>query len=100
MKTKFTLLSLISLAICISCGAAVVDSTGVVLPGTGVIPWLEIGGILTAIYELLVRTIKTKVKFWSIIEIAYRIIQFLIPNRTTESVAKKERHLLNFWKKS
>jgi len=100
MKNKFATLSLICLVICVSSAAAVIDSTGIDLPGGGIIPWLEIGGILTAIYELLVRTIKTKVKFWSIIEIAYRIIQFLIPNRTVESVAKKERHLLNFWKKS
>jgi len=83
-------------AITFSAAALGADSTGVVLPGGTAIPWLEIGGIIAAIYELLVRTIKTKVKFWSIIEIVYRVIQFLIPNRTTDSVSKGEKHLFNF----
>lgn len=40
--------------------------------------------LVTAIYEIVIRLVPTGTKWLSIIEIVYKLISWLIPNRTTE----------------
>lgn len=62
-------------------------------------PWQQVAIIVAAVYEILVRYLKTNWKYWSIIEVIFKIVNFLIPNRTEDLEKAGTKHVFNFLSK-